>query len=121
MIGVKRRVLVVDDEPSILRFVRISLQLQGFEVSTAGGGEEAVRLVRAFHPDIVVLDILMTPMNGFMVLEEIRKFSSVPVIAFTASRVAADRAYDYGANDVMVKPFKPEELIQKIDALLVAS
>jgi two-component system, OmpR family, KDP operon response regulator KdpE len=114
----RKCVLIVDDEPSILRFARVSLQLAGFDVITVSSGEEAICQVKSGKPDVLVLDILMTPMDGFMVLREIREFSTIPVLAFTASRTAADNACDYGADDILLKPFPPEELIQKLQRLL---
>jgi len=114
-----KRVLVVDDEPRILNFVRVSLNLAGYEVLTAADGEEALRLARQHRPDIVLLDIVMEPLSGFEVLERLRVFSpQVPVIVFSARRPVVEQARQCGANDFITKPFKPGELERKIAACL---
>ncbi len=110
----KKRVLVVDDEPGILRFVSISLRLAGYDVTTTTSGEEALQLVRSAKPDVMLLDILMQPMSGFNVLEQLRAFSKMPVIVFTARREIAEHAVKRGANGFVAKPFIPEDLVQKL-------
>lgn len=115
-----RRVLVVDDEPGVLRFVRIGLTAAGYEVMVSDNGEDALHLVRTNEPDVVLLDLLMVPMSGFEVLEELRTFSRVPVIVFTARSFIADRAMENGANDFIAKPFQPDDLVKKIESVLAA-
>jgi DNA-binding response OmpR family regulator len=114
----KKRVLVVDDEPGIRRFVSTSLGLAGFDVTTTGSGEEALKLAETQNPDIILLDILMQPLSGFDVLERLRKFSQVPVIVFTARKEIADLAMKEGANGFIMKPFIPDELVKKIGTSL---
>jgi two-component system KDP operon response regulator KdpE len=80
----KKRVLVVDDEPGILRFVSTTLKIAGFDVIVTASGEEALQLAQSQTPDIVLLDVLMQPLTGFDVLQRLRAFSQVPVIVFTA-------------------------------------
>ena len=116
----KQRVLVIDDEPGVIRFVKINLALAGYEVITTLNGEQALQLVQSEKPDIVLLDILMTPMSGFDILEELRTFSQLPVIVFTARNDIGKTAIDEGANGFIAKPFKPDELIKKIQEILPA-
>jgi len=118
LMAAKKRVLVVDDEPGILRFVSISLRLAGFEVSTTTSGEEALELAQSQKPDVMLLDIFMQPLSGFSVLERLRAFSQMPVIVFTARREIAEQAVKQGANDFVAKPFMPEDLVQKIQAII---
>ena len=110
--------LVVDDEAGILRFVRTILELSGYEVFTTTNGEEAVNLARSQPVDVVILDVLMQPVSGFEVLEKLRSFSQTPVIMFTAQREISDMALKVGANGYLEKPFKPEQLTQKIREVL---
>jgi DNA-binding response OmpR family regulator len=118
--SVKKRVLVVDDEPGVLRFVKIGLTAAGYDVTTTSSGEEALRLVRDHAPDIVLLDVMMVPMTGFEVLEKLRAFSQVPVIVFTARSFILEQAIKNGANGFIAKPFQPDELINKIETMLNA-
>jgi DNA-binding response OmpR family regulator len=111
-------VLVVDDDIRILGFLRPSLKLAGYDVITATGGEEGLRLVDLEKPDIMILDILMTPMNGFEVLRKLRVTSELPVIAISAHASAAEKAFSFGASDFLGKPFVPNELVMRIKALL---
>ncbi len=114
----KALVLVVDDDVRILNFLRPSLRLAGYDVVTATSGEEALNLVKSKKPDIMLLDILMSPMNGFDVLKALRAISELPVIAISAHTSAADEALSLGANDFLGKPFRPDDLAKKIKALL---
>lgn len=116
----KKRVLVVDDHAKVLKFIEIDLKLRGFQVSSAGSGEKALELVRSEGPDIVLLDMVMPGKNGFEVLRELRAFSRIPVIAFSASPSNQDPALIAGANDFMHKPFDPETMAKKINTLLQA-
>ncbi len=112
------RVLVVDDDAKILRFVSLSLRLAGYKVFTATSGEEALKLAESEKVDIVVLDILMPVMDGFDVLKRLRAISDIPVIAISAHSSASEEALLLGADDFMDKPFRPEELTKKIKTLL---
>jgi DNA-binding response OmpR family regulator len=117
-VDTKKRVLVVDDEPGIIRFVKINLALAGYEVITTLNGEQALQLVQSEKPDIMLLDILMTPMSGFDILQELRTFSQLPVIIFAARNDIGDIAIKEGANGFIAKPFKPDDLIKKISEIL---
>ena len=114
----KKRVLAVDDEPGILQFLRISLTHAGYDVITTGDGEEALKLAKSENPDIMLVDIVMVPLSGFDVLENLRTFSKVPVIVFTAKSFIAGKAMEMGATDFIAKPFHPDELIKKIEDIL---
>lgn len=114
----KKLVLVVDDEPKVLRFIEISLKLNGFEAILATSGEEAIELIYSQKPHIVLLDIVMPGMDGLEVIRQLRTFSSMPVIAFSASAVNHDDALRLGADDFVAKPFDLDEMIDKIRELL---
>ena len=114
----KKRILVVDDEPGVLRFVQIGLSLAGYAVQTTTDAREALELARSEAPDVVLMDIVMAPMDGFHFLDKLRSFSDVPVIVFTANAIVADLAVKTGASDIIAKPFRPGELEKKIEAVL---
>ena len=114
----KKRVLVADDETGILRFVKINLSMAGYEVFTTTSGEEALKLVDSVKPDVMLLDILMTPFSGFEVLAKLRPASQLPVIVFTAKSDFGERALKEGADDYIAKPFLPDQLLKKIENVL---
>jgi two-component system, OmpR family, KDP operon response regulator KdpE len=116
----RKRVLIVDDEPRMVRFVRMNLELEGFAVSEAGNGVEALERVRVDLPDLILLDVMLPEMDGFETLREIRRFSTVPVIMLTVKSEEDDRirGLDLGADDYVTKPFSPRELVSRIRAVL---
>ena len=114
----KQRILVVDDQPKVLRFIEIDLKLRGFEVITSTSGNEALELARSLEPDIMLLDIVMPDISGFEVLSRLRTFTQLPVIAFSASPGNQGDALRHGANDFMDKPFHPDEMVTRIKTLL---
>ncbi len=120
MVDVEKRqlVLVVDDEPSIGKVLRIKLGLSGYEVITTTSGAEAVELVRTQEPDVMLLDVLMPGVSGMDVLERVRVFSKVPVIIFTGRPDIVQIALKLGANDYIAKPFDPDLLVDKIRVVL---
>ena len=113
------RVLVVDDEPRILKFLELRLKASRYEVLTADSGLEALEQVQAQEPDLVVLDVLMPKKDGFETLKELRAFSSVPVIILSAKEANTDkvRGLELGADDYLAKPFSPDELGARIEAI----
>lgn len=113
-----RRILIVDDEERILKFLTLKLKVSGFDVVKASNGQEALEAVRSAHPDVILLDLVMPVMDGFETLHELRRFSKVPIIAFSARASAARKALSLGANDFVAKPFDPDDLLTKIRALL---
>ena len=114
----RKRVLVVDDEARLLTFVEIRLRLAGYDVTMASSGQDGLDLVRRVKPDIVVLDVLMPGKDGFEVLRELRTFSRVPVIVFSARQGAAELAMSLGASAFLSKPFDPDDLVDRIRGLL---
>ena len=114
----RKRVLVVDDEPPILRILGIKLRVSGYEVITALNGREALELVNSASPDIMLLDIIMPGMDGFQVLRKLRTYSSLPVIAFSARPENAEEALRLGANDFLAKPFDVDDLVMRVRKIL---
>jgi DNA-binding response OmpR family regulator len=114
------RVLIVDDEPLITESLTYSLQLEGFEVASVGDGSKVLNVVDEFHPDVVVLDIMLPGMSGLEVCRRLRSQSSVPVIMLTARSEEIDRVMglEGGADDYLVKPFSFRELLARIRAIL---
>lgn len=115
-----RTVLVVDDEPKILRIARDYLERGGFAVLTASDGPDALSAVRTSKPDLVVLDLALPRMDGLDVTRALRKDSDVPIIMLTARADETDRlvGLELGADDYIVKPFSPKELVARVRAVL---
>ncbi len=115
-----RKVLVVDDDEHILRSLAQYLELEEFSVKTASGGAEALALVESDRPDLVVLDVMMPEMDGFEVLENLRRkpeTEKLPVIMLTARDQHGDilKGYQMGVSSYMVKPFNLDELVEVIN------
>ncbi|MEN6371446.1 MAG: response regulator [Armatimonadota bacterium] len=111
-----RKILAVDDEKHIVRLVQVNLERQGYEVVTANDGKEALEKVKAEHPDLVVLDVMMPYMDGFEVLQNLRRDPAtrdIPVIMLTAKAQDADvfKGWQSGVDCYLTKPFNPMELI----------
>ncbi len=113
-------ILVVDDEKRMVRFIRLNLEQDGFQVVSAYNGTEALEQVRQSLPNLVLLDVMMPDINGFEVLKKIREASSVPVIMLTAKGEEDDRiqGLELGADDYVTKPFSPRELVSRVRAVL---
>jgi len=116
----RRRILVVDDEERMVRFIRLNLEHDGFQVSEAFNGKQAVQRLRDVNPDLILLDIMMPDLDGFEVLEMVREISNVPVIMLTAKGEEDDRVrgLEKGADDYVTKPFSPRELVSRVRAVL---
>jgi two-component system KDP operon response regulator KdpE len=114
------RVLVVDDEPRMIGFIRMNLELEGFQVIEAHDGLAALEAVRTQLPDVVLLDVMMPRLDGFETLRMLREFSSIPVIMLTAKGEEDDRVrgLELGADDYVPKPFGPRELVSRVRAVL---
>jgi len=114
----QQRVLVVDDEPKVLRFIEIGLKLKGFYVITTTSGKEALKLVSSENPDVMLLDIIMPDLNGYEVLKQLRTFSDIPVIAISASPTTYNDIIRQGADYFIMKPFDPNDIATMIGRLL---
>lgn len=115
-----RKILVVDDEERMVRFIRLNLEYDGFKVVEAFNGQQAINKIRSTLPDLVLLDVMMPDLDGFEVLKIIRETSTVPVIMLTAKGEEDDRIHglELGADDYMTKPFSPRELVSRAKAVL---
>lgn len=117
------RILVVDDEQYILRIFSFLLGKWGFEVITAQNGQEGLNILKNDKPDLILLDMSMPVMDGFQMLEQLRKdpqLKDIPVIMLTANSDTKNikEASTYGIEDYLTKPFEPEDLRQRIDSIL---
>ena len=115
-----RRVLVVDDEERMVRFIRLNLEHDGFQVFEAFNGNQAIDQIRSNLPDLVLLDVMMPDIDGFEVLRMVRESNTVPVIMLTAKGEEEDRVrgLEMGADDYITKPFSPRELVSRVRAVL---
>ncbi|BBX53872.1 response regulator [Mycolicibacterium poriferae] len=114
----KVRVLVVDDEPQILRALRINLSVRGYDVVTVTNGTDALRAAAEFRPEVVILDLGLPDMSGIEVLGGLRGWLSAPVIVLSARTDSSDKvqALDAGADDYVTKPFGMDELLARLRA-----
>ncbi|MDD9266249.1 response regulator [Paenibacillus sp. GCM10023248] len=116
----KKKILVVDDEPSISMLIEFNLKLVGFEVHCVFDGEAVFDAIQTFRPDLIVLDLMLPKMDGFQVCRKLRNQNNlVPIIMLTAMQDLTDKiaGLDNGADDYMTKPFSPQELISRIHAI----
>jgi two-component system KDP operon response regulator KdpE len=113
-------ILVVDDEPRIIQFIRMNLELEGYRVIQASSGLEALDKVRDELPNLVILDVMMPDLDGFETLRILRETSEVPVIMLTVKSEEDDivRGLKLGADDYVTKPFSPRELSSRVEAVL---
>jgi two-component system, OmpR family, alkaline phosphatase synthesis response regulator PhoP len=114
------RILLVDDEPAIVETVRAYLEAEGYAVQTAADGPGALTLSRRFHPDLIVLDLMLPGLDGMEVLRRLRQESNVYVLLLTAKTHETDKVVGLtmGADDYVTKPFSPRELVARVKALL---
>jgi DNA-binding response OmpR family regulator len=113
-------ILVVDDDPSIRKFVRANLEARDYSVLLAADGDEALQIVEKDLPDLIILDIMMPKIDGFEVCRQIREWSKIPIIMLSARENETDkvRCLDCGADDYLTKPFSLRELLSRINAVL---
>jgi len=116
----KKKVLVVDDEPSISMLLEFNLNLAGYEVRSVHDGMAVFDMLKPFRPDLIVLDLMLPKMDGIEVCRELRRRgNAVPIVMLTAMQDVSDRiaGLDNGADDYMTKPFSPQELVSRIGAI----
>lgn len=117
----KQKVLVVDDEPKLVRLAREVLTAFDYKVIDTASGEEAIRLVALEQPDLVLLDVVLAnDLDGYQVCTRVRQFSNVPIIMLTAKVRESDvlHGFDAGADDYITKPFSSKELVARVKAVL---
>lgn len=119
----RRKILVVEDDPDQLEVIRLSLKAAGFAIGTAANGTDALVKTRSILPDLIVLDLMLPGLNGFDVCESLRRdpaTATVPIIMLTGLRSQFGRfaGLESGANDFLLKPFEPEQLVLKVEELL---
>jgi DNA-binding response OmpR family regulator len=118
--GPRKRILIIEDEPDIVRGLTDAIEFEGFEVSSTGEGKAGVRAMRERGADCVILDLMLPDINGYQVCEEVRTFNPVvPIIILTARGQESDkiRGLDAGADDYVTKPFSVGELLARIKAI----
>lgn len=115
-----RLVLIVDDEVRMRRFIRMNMELEGYQVIEADNGLHALEQIRQHTPDLVVMDVMMPEMDGFETLKLLREISTVPVILLTVKADEEDKIHGLalGADDYVTKPFSPRELSSRVAAVL---
>lgn len=116
----KKRILVVDDEINIIKFLRANLEEKGYEVFVALDGEQALQIFEREVPDLVLLDIMMPKLDGFEVCRRLREWTHVPIIMLSAKANEGDKVkcLDLGADDYITKPFGAAELLARVNATL---
>ena len=119
---VKTKILIVDDEERMVRFIRLNLEHDGFEVEEAFNGRQALDKLRQTLPDLIILDVMMPDLSGFEVLRMIRETNDVPVIMLTARHYLEDESetanYAHMFDEYVVKPFVVRDLMGKINKLI---
>jgi two-component system KDP operon response regulator KdpE len=121
MVSDKQKVLVVDDEPKLVRLVKEVLTATGFDVISVSDGNSAIEAIAMENPDIVLLDIVLADeIDGYQVAQRVREFSDIPIIMLTAKVRESDliRGFDAGADDYITKPFSAKELLARVRAVL---
>ncbi len=118
--GSKTKVLIIDDDVNICELIRLYLEKEDYDVRAAHDGIKAVDIFREFTPGILILDIMLPRADGWTVCREVRKTSSVPIIMLTAKGETFDKVLglELGADDYIVKPFDPKELVARVKAVL---
>jgi DNA-binding response OmpR family regulator len=116
-------VLVVDDDPVILRLLEVNFEMEGFEVLTASDGAEGLRRAQQDHPELIICDVMMPVCDGHEVLEKLRAdpaTRNIPVVLLSAraQETEIQRGYQLGADDYVTKPFDPLDLVERVNALL---
>ena len=115
-----QRILIVDDEVTVLKTVSAYLEQDGFDVKTAMNGKTTMELAQSFQPELIILDVMLPEVDGFSILREIRRESDVYILMLTAKAGEVDRVVglELGADDYLTKPFSPRELVARVKAIL---
>ena len=116
-----KKILIVDDDPTLVRVISLALSQKGFEALGANSGQEALKLLFACKPDLVLLDVVMPKMDGWQTCSRIREISDVPIIMLTGKHKSEEdivRGLDYGADDYLIKPLGNKELVARVRAIL---
>ena len=113
-------ILVVDDEPNIIELAKLYLEREGYQVEGVGTGGDALSRFGSFHPDLLILDLMLPDIDGFEVCRQIRAKSDVPILMLTARKEDVDKivGLELGADDYFTKPFNPRELVARVKAIL---
>ena len=113
-------IMVVDDDPSIRKFIKANLEARDYRVLIAGDGKEAIQIMEEELPELILLDIMMPEMDGFQVCKAIREWSQVPIVMLSARDSESDKVkcLDTGADDYLTKQFSLKELLSRINAVL---
>lgn len=116
----KEKILIIEDDEGILRFLRRGMSFEGYQVETAVDGQDGLNKAREWHPDLVILDWMLPGMDGLEVCRRLRGSGPTPILMLTAKDMVQDRVQglDSGADDYMVKPFELDELLARVRALL---
>ncbi|MEA2485862.1 MAG: two-component system, OmpR family, alkaline phosphatase synthesis response regulator PhoP [Actinomycetota bacterium] len=123
MPATKKRILICDDDPAILRVLEVNLEIEGYQVFAAQNGEEAVEVATKELPDLVILDIMMPRLDGYQACEKLKANDAtrdIPVVFLSAKAQQSDiqRGKDYGVADYLTKPFDPMDLLGVVERLL---
>ncbi len=112
----KLKIMIVDDDPNIQQLISLYLTREGFDVTTAAAGDEALRLFKSDPPNLMLLDIMLPVMDGWQVCREVRKVSNIPIIMLTAKDETFDKVLglELGADDYITKPFDPAEVLARV-------
>jgi two-component system KDP operon response regulator KdpE len=115
-----RLLLIVDDEARMRRFIRMNMELEGYQLIEAENGLQALEQVRQYTPDLIIMDVMMPELDGFETLKMLREISTVPVILLTVKDEEEDKIHGLGlgADDYITKPFSPRELVSRVEAVL---
>jgi DNA-binding response OmpR family regulator len=119
----RNRILIVDDDSSVRKFVKANLEVRDYQVLLAGDGNEALKIIEEELPDLILLDIMMPNLDGYTVCQRVREWSDIPIIMISAKDSENDKVkcFDYGADDYLTKPFALRELLSRIKAVLKRS
>jgi len=117
-----KRILIVDDEPDVLKLAEFRLRKWGYEIITAFDGQKGLELIRNEKPDLVLLDLRLPNTDGIEVCRQVKndkELKHIPIILFTATAdiAVAEVAKEYGADDYLVKPYEPEQLLKKVRSI----